>query len=150
MNLSDAMRATTRPQLYGTWIKRRYNCWVSELAVCPLAGAFETGGLLNLSSGLGKWPGVRLLVAKWKARWRWPILRIKTACPACACSDCTGSYNVFRIVLHLNDDHQWSRNQIADWLAEGEQIHKLARPALLDESRKLWAELRETTTPVNT
>jgi hypothetical protein len=23
------------------------------------------------------------------------------------------------MIVHLNDDHQWSREQIADWLANG-------------------------------
>lgn len=33
-------------------------------------------------------------------------------CPVAGCQ------NRFDVLLHLNDDHRWSRERIADWLAE--------------------------------
>jgi hypothetical protein len=42
-----------------------------------------------------------------------PALKTKVACPACPRRE---PVSVSRTVVHLNDDHLWSREAIADWL----------------------------------
>lgn len=46
-----------------------------------------------------------------------PLLHIRPgACPVCAWN--SDDANLFSHVTHLNDDHRWTREQIADWLDE--------------------------------
>ncbi len=40
------------------------------------------------------------------------IAGTRVVCPACLMAD-----GVYRIIPHLNDDHRWTREQIADWIA---------------------------------
>lgn len=36
---------------------------------------------------------------------------------------------LFTTIAHLNDDHRWSREQIADWVSTIEQEHERQQPA---------------------
>lgn len=36
------------------------------------------------------------------------------------CPDCTYSFKLYRLVVHLNDTHKWTRERIADWLEESD------------------------------
>ena len=47
---------------------------------------------------------------------RWPVLRIGDRCPVCGVST-----QLVHLVPHLNDDHRWSREKIADWVATKER-----------------------------
>lgn len=47
-----------------------------------------------------------------KVRYLLPDLDNRKACP----EDCDHTDSVWQIVQHLNDYHQWSREEIADWL----------------------------------
>src|SRR5690349_2993517 len=49
---------------------------------------------------------------KWPMEWDWTDCKM-THCPAC------GEYSrvAFIISDHLNDDHRWSRERIASWVA---------------------------------
>lgn len=39
------------------------------------------------------------------------------SCPA----GCRKTVNLAAMIVHLNDDHRWTREQIADWLGGGEE-----------------------------
>lgn len=39
----------------------------------------------------------------------------------CPESKCAGNHTLLGLVLHLNDDHQWTREVIADWLETEEE-----------------------------
>lgn len=46
-----------------------------------------------------------------------PSLRAITRCPVCTVSGPTDPYGqIYYTIVHLNDRHRWSREQIADWL----------------------------------
>lgn len=54
----------------------------------------------------------RTRVQQWRLRELFPELNTTlVSCPACPCSAYLGS-----LLIHLNDDHGWSRESIADWL----------------------------------
>jgi len=42
----------------------------------------------------------------------WPWIIGNAICPACGSEG-----EVARTIFHLNDDHEWSRERIADWVA---------------------------------
>jgi hypothetical protein len=44
-------------------------------------------------------------------------------CPA----DCPKRLLLDSLLIHLNDDHHWSRERIADWLAGGEQAREAGK-----------------------
>lgn len=37
-------------------------------------------------------------------------------CPAFACRNTTRYQSIWRLIPHLNDDHRWSRQAIAEWV----------------------------------
>lgn len=43
-----------------------------------------------------------------------PALCLDARCPVCA----AGPATVVSIMAHLNDDHQWTREAIADWMEQ--------------------------------
>jgi hypothetical protein len=95
MRLSEAIRlgAMLHPQAFG-WYQR-------EGGTCAMGAAMDAGGFQ-----------------------RWPIVEVSPAtCPACACvlhgngiCHATGA-----IIVHLNDGHRWTREQIADWVQTVEE-----------------------------
>jgi hypothetical protein len=44
-----------------------------------------------------------------------PYLQTRASCPACPLR-----LSLFIVAYHLNDDHRWTREQIADWLQSEE------------------------------
>ena len=46
----------------------------------------------------------------------------KMYCPECAGEECKHDC-LLNILIHLNDDHRWTREQIAAWVAEREDAH---------------------------
>jgi hypothetical protein len=49
----------------------------------------------------------------------WPWLRtLFDPCPVCADVSRPSYYESFGVIPHLNNDHRWTREQIADWVAE--------------------------------
>jgi hypothetical protein len=40
------------------------------------------------------------------------------------CPDCTKADYVFRVIAHLNDDHRWTRERIADFVETIERHHE--------------------------
>lgn len=59
---------------------------------------------------------------------RWPVLDDPARCPAC--SRLKSAWRRFRqeevyvedVIIHLNDDHKWSRERIAQWVEAIERV----------------------------
>lgn len=45
-----------------------------------------------------------------------PALSETVKCPRCATLDMSISRTLDRMIIHLNDEHKWTREQVADWL----------------------------------
>jgi hypothetical protein len=99
MRVSDAMRlgASLRPQTF--------NQLFDGHGTCALGAALDAIGCLF---------GTTPLIRK-HACWNDVLLR-PAACPCPGC-DLTELY-VRSVITHLNDQHRWTREQIADWVAE--------------------------------
>ena len=74
---------------------------------------------------------------------RWPFCKQQTRCPACSWwfllfVFTLGRTSVERVIVHLNDDHRWTRERIADWVAA---IEFTSIPALV-EHRQLGEQLQ--------
>ena len=61
-----------------------------------------------------------------------PILRQRGLCPVERCKSYP-STTVQSTIVHLNDDHRWTREQIADWIEtlEKKQNAVVEQPALI-------------------
>lgn len=99
MRLSEAIRlgSMIHPQGFG-----RYHSWSHEhgsTVTCAL-GAAEDAGYF---------------------RYNMPLLRIAATCPASEW--CRVHRDVFETIVHLNDDHHWTREAIADWIEAIEIKH---------------------------
>jgi hypothetical protein len=79
-------------------------------ASCALGAAYE--GMYRLPSDTGQANPSRDL------DWFFACLDSVKRCPA---EKCTKKLSLAALIVHLNDDHRWSREQIADWVS-GEQI----------------------------
>lgn len=108
MRLSDAIRlgAMLKPQGTGSLMQGGHTCALG--AALDAVGVFAAGG------GFVGMYAVDL-------RWPWIGIQGRRSCPACSVSTptiCCGS--VAACVIHLNDDHRWTREAIADWVAQQE------------------------------
>lgn len=94
MKLSEAIRlgSTLAPQAFGNFKHGGGTCALGAAweAVCGDIGV----GILDLPSD-----------------WSWTG-RTSVECPACDAP----SGSVTRVITHLNDDHRWTREAIADWV----------------------------------
>lgn len=45
-------------------------------------------------------------------------------CPISGCDDSDARFNIASTIFHLNDDHRWTREQIADWVETIEHAHR--------------------------
>jgi hypothetical protein len=79
-------------------------------ASCALGAAYE--GMYRLPSETGPSNPSRDL------EWFFACLDNVKRCPA---ENCKKKLSLAALIVHLNDDHRWSREQIADWVS-GEQI----------------------------
>lgn len=97
MQLSEAIRlgAMLGPQGYG------------NLGACALRAASDAVGVAARCDG-----GLAYTVL----RARWPILNKNARCPHPRCLSISAN-EVIRVIYHLNDDHHWTRERIADWVA---------------------------------
>lgn len=105
MKLSEAMRlgAMLRPQGYGFY--------QTLGGSCAYGAAMEACGIpAGVQNGISDEP----------LRTLFPISRrVATQCPACTAAEwaaCGDDRTVDGIVPHLNDDHRWTREQIAAWV----------------------------------
>lgn len=97
MRLSEAIRlgAMLRPQA------RLY--WFHEGGSCALGAAAE-------AVGIAIYPDTFTQVGPVPREWIW-INGLKAACPVCG--DCDDAQETIK---HLNNDHRWTRERIADWV----------------------------------
>ena len=95
MTLADAIRlgAMVKPQAFGI-------------------DDDEHGGTCAFAAALDAIGRPRMMFSAFVyAEHQWPWLRQTAHCPRCeVVTDATA------LVLHLNDDHHWPREQIADWV----------------------------------
>lgn len=100
MRLSEAIRlgAMLRPQAFGVIF--------DGSGTCALGAAYEAIGKLHR-------------MEECDAREDWPWLKNdKLVCPECGGSP---GFGPSVISAHLNDNHLWTREQIADWVETIEQ-----------------------------
>lgn len=107
MRLSEAIRlgAMLRPQEYSVLFD------VSTGRSCALGAAAEAIGMLDITETNRFVNGVKAPQA-----WMW-VKRI-AACPECgpmfACH--YDKRDVQSVIIHLNNQHRWTRERIADWV----------------------------------
>lgn len=77
----------------------------TELATCALGAAFDAIGKLSVYEDLED------------SRY-FPILAVMETCPVTACSDVCmmSAESLDNVIQHLNDDHYWTREQVAEWV----------------------------------
>lgn len=100
MSLAEAIRlgALLKPQAFHGPV----DLVSKETVTCALAAAAEAIGLARFNRRADLW-------LTWFGSMEWQ----RSHCPACR------SYNdiaVTSLVIHLNDDHRWTRERIADWV----------------------------------
>lgn len=107
MKLSEAMRlgAMLKPQTFG---------WFTDAAggTCAMGAATDAAGGHCLQ--------------EWSA-----VLRVSVAtCPACGVTVRTGrgTYAGGALIVHLNDNHRWTRERIADWVETVEREREAQLP----------------------
>lgn len=100
MRLSDAIRlgAMLKPQ------GRRAMLNMFD-ETCALGAALDAVGALDIISG----------TTDVVQQWRW-VEALTVRCPVCGAQDVV----VLDCVIHLNDYHRWTREAIADWVAQQE------------------------------
>ncbi len=107
MTLSEAMRlgASLHPQSHGFLFL--LDSEGKRVASCALGAAYEAAGHPEFSVGCFEVPEA----------WRHEMHTTR-ACPACAHIE----GHVIYLIAHLNDDHRWTREAIADWLDGREAV----------------------------
>lgn len=109
MQLSEAIRlgAMTHPQ--------GFDHYEREGRTCALGAAANAAGVRRANCG-------EPCVSE-----RWPFLNdVIAPCPACG--DVIDVCELGGIITHLNDDHRWTREAIADWVSTVEPA--VVAPAL--------------------
>lgn len=88
------------PQAFGDWRDdNRATCALGAAAVAELGYEHEYG------IDLGEF---------------WPYgITARADCPESNCYIC--DLHIFGVVMHLNDDHKWTREAIADWVESEEE-----------------------------
>jgi hypothetical protein len=122
MRLSEAIRlgSMLKPQGF-------YELWVPSMhtpqSSCALGAAYDAFGYRP-----GVWPKTIELPMDVER-----LLYERGVCPACG--EHTSVVN--RIITHLNDNHRWSREQIANWVEMIEPADdRRARPEAADAVRE--------------
>jgi hypothetical protein len=115
MRLSEAIRlgAMLHPQCFGTVRILRHDAGTPEFTThtCAL-GAAEEAGYSLFAELCGQ------------------SLATLADCPICC--DRFQSWTVHGIVVHLNDDHHWTREAIADWVEAFERLNEPVAVAASD------------------
>ena len=100
LKLSEAIRlgSMIRPQVIGEFF--------ADGGSCALGAALEAIGV-----GYGTYDGDAPLDTVWPETWpdTWAVA---------ACPECCRQSDAANIIAHVNDLHGWTREQIADWVAE--------------------------------
>lgn len=103
LKLPEAMRlgAMVEPQVFG----------IRATAV----GSCAVGSAMKAATG-SHWGSLGSI-------WPWADV-INPPCPACGLHP----VNLGTAIVHLNDEHRWTREQIADWVATIESQQEAAQP----------------------
>lgn len=98
--------ATLAPQAFGMLVD-------DDGHTCANGAAFEAAGLMTVDRT--RRPVVFTFTDFWflTAVRLWPVLNHKAACPACP----NRIDQVSGLIVHLNNDHRWTRPRIADFVA---------------------------------
>jgi hypothetical protein len=126
MKLSDAIRlgSMTVPQHFGALFlfERPY---VQNDDIPPILSACAAGSALMAIGVLDKGRG-------WSTATYWPW----TADMSVTCPYGDGRKIVCDMIVHLNDSHMWTREQIADWVAtiEPTEMTEIQEPEVIHET----------------
>lgn len=103
MKLSEAilLGSTMNPQAFGVYED-------PDGHTCALGAALKAVGFVVHKVLLP----MDAMVNSTNLAWLFPFLHYYDACPGCGAAN-----TVFNIIPHLNDDHKWTREQIAEWVA---------------------------------
>jgi hypothetical protein len=128
MKLSEAIRMNgmMKPQGFGPW------SMTSLSAPCALGGALQ---ILGRQCTEETGPNYFAL----NEQWEWLLPNQECPIPDCNYGKTPQSNtNATCVIFHLNDDHRWTRQQIADWVEtiEPAELPALAEPEVLTGAEK--------------
>ena len=110
MQLSEAILAGAglRPQAFGSYFTGTTR---SDACSCVIGGIYEVsfpGAALSHDAVVNRCESLCLL---------YPLIKSKELlyCPECA-GETVKHDNLLNILIHLNDDHRWTREQIAEYV----------------------------------
>jgi hypothetical protein len=110
LTCSEAMMlgAALAPQAFGALVD-------TSGGTCANGAAYEAGGIIRVIRCGAMLLGIVGLgpLAHHTARKRWPVLEHIAVCPECK----SRKEQLGMIVVHLNNDHRWSRERIAAFVA---------------------------------
>jgi hypothetical protein len=140
-SFSDAIRygATLRPQAFGAYTRGHSTCaWGAGLEAL-------LGRPLTIEECLSE-EGLKKIIADTALWSRFAYLRTKVPSP-CGCVRVEGFQNrdyspntsksIANMIVHLNNEHEWSREQIADWLQSEEDKLGFVTISVTEESEAL-------------
>lgn len=115
MRLSEAIRlgATMTRQCFGDLHDDEFT------STCAFGAAWDAIGLLRVSEATRR--------LGFPLAWEW-IKSTHLSCPKCEFSD-----SICGIVMHLNDDHHWTREHIADFVELHEGLPDIEQFQFQDE-----------------
>ena len=118
MRLSDAIRlgAMMKPQAFG-----HLHDPLTK-GTCALGAAHDAMGLLRLTSA----GYCKAVPEVWEAAFDTVIV---------GCPECRMHHRKVMILTHLNDDHRWTRERIADWAEAIENAQEAAKPEQVEVAR---------------
>ena len=142
MKLSEAIRlgSMLKPQGHGMLSTGRATCALGAAhEACPSPQkVWLVTSPLNLSVNTTPYRGEPAYVEPGTVERsdvpgpEWSVIYWNAACPACAleppATASAPAMAVFRLIPHLNDDHRWTREQIADWVETIEQQQSAPTP----------------------
>lgn len=118
MKLSEAifLGSTISPQTFG---RLKWSGRSLAYKTCALGAAYDAAGILQgLLSIPASAKAERLIVVEEAFPW---ALSARTHCPICG-----GNEGVLDVVIDLNDNHRWTRERIAEWVAKIEPPDAIA------------------------
>ena len=100
LKLSEAIRlgSMLHPQGFGKWWDGKGTCAIGA-AARAIGIRVELGEHFRTRRHIDVWP------------WAWD--EIIKSCPVCS----RGPVHTAHIIVHLNDQHRWTRERIAEWVA---------------------------------
>lgn len=107
MRLSEAIRL-------GSMLRgQAFEDYFDNSGSCAIGAALEAAGLRDAVRDGG------CAVAEYENRHRAVFV---ASCPSCGRQPGMGMTSFMNTVIHLNDDHRWTREAIADWVAGIEPV----------------------------